>query len=90
VTEHVKEDQGNRFAGRRERRGVFEWCKRETAKETPIPEGSVVVGSHTTLGLKGGSTFRFSSRAQLMVLKKGWVLMFPVTPSLFCGSLSNS
>lgn len=48
------------------------------------------VGSHTTLGLKGGSTARFSSRVQLMVLKKGWIFMFPFTPSLLVVSLSSS
>ena len=48
------------------------------------------MGSHTTLGLKGGSTARFSSSVQLMVLKKEWALMFPVTPSLLVGSLSSS
>ena len=48
------------------------------------------VGLHTTLGLKGGSTARFSSRTQLMVLKKGWILMFPVTPRLLLTSRSSS
>lgn len=48
------------------------------------------VRSRTTLGLKGGSTARFSSRVQLMVLKKGWILMFPLTPSLLLVSLSSS
>lgn len=45
---------------------------------------------HTTFGLKGGSTSLFSSADQLMVLKKGWSLIFPVTPSRLVGSLSNS
>lgn len=55
--------------------------------EWAAPTGA---GSRTTLGLKGGSTARFSSRAQLMVLKKGWILMFPVTPSLLVVSRSSS
>lgn len=68
-------------------------------QEEPTQEGSrgqcgvaasTGVGSRTTLGLKGGSTARFSSRTQLMVLKKGWILMFPVTPSLLFMSRSSS
>lgn len=68
-------------------------------EEMPTPEGMggnteeaapTGTGSRTTLGLKGGSTARFSRSVQLMVLKKGWVLMFPVTPSLWDGFLSSS
>lgn len=44
----------------------------------------------TTLGLKGGSTSLLSKACQLMVLKKECCRMFPTTPSLCVGSLSNN
>lgn len=46
--------------------------------------------AHTTLGLKGGSTSLFSSADQLTVLKNGCARMFPTTPNLRLGSLSNN
>lgn len=44
----------------------------------------------TTVGLKGGSTCRFSRAFQSMSLKNACCLILPFTPSLRSGSRTNS
>lgn len=51
---------------------------------------ALLIYSHTTLGLYGGSTCLFSSADQLINWKKLWALMSPTTPSLRLGSRTNN